>query len=166
MSSTLHYFGKIKNLELIQELQDEFRDIAQVSGWAHEMVDHAYSREGDTAPGRLSLKGIRLTLQKGSGPLQLTFDKDGYLSHIYYEKSTEIPSGRGKVAAARQLLHQVHTSTTLTSAEAASHVSLVKLLDHVKKRYVPNLEVIDNTGYWSTRDELVLAPKRLEYAQK
>ncbi len=45
------------------------------------------------------------------------------------------------------------------------HISLVKLLDYLKKRYVPNLEVIDNTGYWSSRDESVLAPKRLEYAQ-
>ncbi len=166
MSTTVHYFGKIKSLELVRELQEEFREIAQVSGWAHEMVDHAYSHEDETPAGRLTLKGIRLTLQKGSTPLQLTFDKDGYLSHIYYEKSTEAPAGRGKNPLVRQLLHQVHTSTTLPQAEPAGHISLVKLLDYVKKRYVPNLEVIDNTGYWSSRDESVLAPKRLEYAQK
>ena len=166
MATTVHYFGKIKSLDLIRELQDEFREIAQVSGWAHEMVDHSYSHEGDISAGRLTLKGIRLTLQKGTSPLQLTFDKDGYLSHIYYEKSTEASLVRGKAPVARQLLHQVHTSTTLGSSEPAHHVSLVKLLDYVKKRYVPNLEVIDNTGYWSSRDESVLAPKRLEYAQK
>jgi hypothetical protein len=166
MSTTVHYFGKIKNLDLIRDLQEEFREIAQVSGWAHEMVDHAYSQNEESPTGRLTLKGIRLTLPKGSSPLQLTFDKDGYLSHIYYEKRTETPLSRGKAPVVRQLLHQVHTSTTLGSAEPAAHISLVKLLDYVKKRYVPNLEVIDNTGYWSSRDESVLAPKRLEYAQK
>ncbi len=166
MSTTVHYFGKIKSLDLIRDLQEEFREIAQVSGWAHEMVDHAYSHEGEIPAGRLTLKGIRMTLQKDSSPLQLTFDKDGYLSHIYYEKNTGLVATRGKAPAPRQFLHQVHTSTTLGTAEPMLHISLVKLLDYLKKRYVPNLEVIDNTGYWSSRDESVLAPKRLEYAQK
>ncbi len=166
MSTTVHYFGKIKSLDMIRDLQEEFREIAQVSGWTHELVDHAYSHEGEAPSGRLTLKGIRLTLQKGSTPLQLTFDKDGYLSHIYYEKNTEVPAVKGKSQVPRQFLHQVHTSTTLGPAEPMLHISLVKLLDYVKKRYVPNLEVIDNTGYWSSRDESALAPKRLEYAQK
>jgi hypothetical protein len=52
------------------------------------------------------------------------------------------------------------------SGDGASHISMVKILDYLKKRYVPNLEVIDNTGYWTSRDEAVLAPRRLELAKK
>jgi len=163
MSTTVHYFGKIKSLESIREMQEEFREIAQVSGWSHEMVDHVFSQGTETAASRLSLRGIRLTLNKTTSPLQLTFDKDGYLSHIYYEKA---PAEKGSSVAGRQILHQVHTSTSIRANDPESHVTVVKLLDYLKKRYVPNLEVIDNTGYWYSRDEAALSPKTLALAKK
>lgn len=165
MSTTVHYFGKIKSSEAVRELQEEFREIAQVSGWAHEMVDHVFTQEGELPTTRLTLRGIRITLNKTTSPLQLTFDKDGYLSHIYYEKApADLMSPQSK--ATRQVLHQVHTSTAARAGDAGTHMTVVKLLDYLKKRYVPNLEVIDNTGYWYSRDESVLAPKKLELAKK
>ncbi|HVZ79238.1 MAG TPA: hypothetical protein VHE12_00400 [bacterium] len=166
MSTTVHYFGKIKSQEALRDLQEEFRDIAQVSGWAHEMVDHVFAQEGDPTGTRLTLRGIRLTLSKTTSPIQVTFDKDGYLSHIYYEKAPAEMPGQKPTGALRQVLHQVHTCTNLRPGDVASHIALVKILDYLKKRYVPNLEVIDNTGYWSSRDESVLVPRRLELAKK
>ena len=163
MTTTVHYFGKIRSHEAIREIQEEFREIAQVSGWTHEMVDHVFAHEGEGATAKLSLRGIRVTLNKTTSPLQLTFDKDGYLSHIYYEKAASDTAQKG---SAKPVLHQIHTSTSVRNSDAQSHITLVKLLDYVKKRYVPNLEVIDNTGYWYSRDESVLAPKRLELAKK
>ncbi len=87
MASTIHYFGKIKSQDAIRDIQEEFREIAFVSGWTHEMVDNVFTQEGEMPGVRLHLKGIRITLSKNITPLQLTFDKDGYLSHIYYEKT-------------------------------------------------------------------------------
>ncbi|HVM32872.1 MAG TPA: hypothetical protein VMU88_07040 [bacterium] len=166
MSATVHYFGKIQSPDLIRELKDEIQEIAQVSGWTFEKVDHVFSPSENPAAPRLSLKGIRVTLGKGLSPLQLTFDKDGYLSHIYYETvMTENPLRVG-VEKTTQVLHQVHTSTTLKNAGPEDHIRLVKLLDYVKKKYVPNLEVIDNTGYWHSRDESVLKAKRLQLVSK
>jgi hypothetical protein len=170
MSTTVHYFGKVKDQDSIREIQDEFREIAQVSGWPHEIVDQNFVQEGEASPTRLTLKGIRIVLGKNAAPLQLTFDKDCYLSHIYHEMPVRenAPRGltRGSPPAARPILHQVHTSTSLRPGDAQAHITLVKLLDYLKKRYVPNLEVIDNTGYWYSRDESVLAPKKLELAKK
>lgn len=169
MSTTVHYFGKIKSLAAIREIQEEFREIAQVSGWTHEMVDHLFTQEGEIPGTRLSLKGIRIILNKSTTPLQLTFDKDGYLSHIYYEKAPADMGGivsKAHPSGTRQLLHQIHTSTSVKSSDPQNHVTLVKLLDYIKKRYVPNLEVIDNTGYWYSRDESALNTKRLELAKK
>jgi hypothetical protein len=166
MSTTVHYFGKIKSPEALREIQEEFREIAQVSGWSHEMVDHVFTQEGELPVARLSLKGIRVILNKTTTPLQLTFDKDGYLSHIYYEMAPALLMNPKDSTAKRQVLHQVHTSTSIRPGDAGSHITVVKLLDYVKKRYVPNLEVIDNTGYWYSRDESVLAPKKLELAKK
>ncbi|HEY5038762.1 MAG TPA: hypothetical protein VIJ93_06810 [bacterium] len=166
MSTTVHYFGKVRNQEAIREVQEEFREIAQVSGWSHEMVDHVFSQEGETTGMRLSLRGIRVTFNKTTTPMQLTFDKDGYLSHIYYEKAAESVSRGVAGGPTRQLLHQIHTSTSIRSSDSSTHITLVKLLDYLKKRYVPNLEVIDNTGYWYSRDESVLASRKLELAKK
>ena len=166
MSTTVHYFGKIKSPESIRELKDEFQEIAQVSGWTFEKVDHVFAQTENDGPARLTLKGIRLTLGKSFSPLQMTFDKDGYLSHIYYETvMTENPLRVG-VEKTTQILHQVHTSTTIKNADAQAHISLVKVLDYVKKKYVPNLEVIDNTGYWYSRDESVLRAKSLQLIPK
>jgi hypothetical protein len=55
-----------------------------------------------------------------------------------------------------RVLHHVHTHTTLRGKEPFPHITLVHLLDHLGKKYVPNLEVIDNTGYWTSRDEKAL----------
>jgi hypothetical protein len=166
MATTVHYFGKIKSPEAVREIQEEFHEIAQVSGWANELVDHVFTQEGEQPAARLTLRGIRVTLNKTTTPLQLTFDKDGYLSHIYYEKPLLDLAVSKPGSPGRQVLHQVHTSTSIRAGDATSHITVVKLLDYVKKRYVPSLEVIDNTGYWYSRDESVLAPKKLELAQK
>jgi len=130
------------------------------------MVDHVFTQEGEIPGPRLTLRGIRIILNKTTSPLQLSFDKDGYLSHIFYEKAPAEMPGQRPTGTTRQLLHQVHTSTSIRTGDAATHIALVKLLDYVKKRYVPNLEVIDNTGFWYSRDESVLASKKLELAKK
>ena len=44
MSHTLHYFGHLQEPGLLQELQEEYAEIAQVSGWSHERVDHVFAR--------------------------------------------------------------------------------------------------------------------------
>jgi hypothetical protein len=166
MATTIHYFGKIQTPDLIRELKDEFQEIAQVSGWTFEKVDHVFAQDNESIAARLTLKGMRLTLSKTMTPLQLTFDKDGYLSHIYYETvMTENPLRVG-IEKTTQVLHQIHTSTTIKDSNAQDHISLIKVLDYLKKKYVPNLEVIDNTGYWYSRDESVLSPKRLQLIQK
>ncbi len=166
MSTTVHYFGKIKSPESIRELKEEFQEIAQVSGWTFEKVDHVFAPTENPGPARLTLKGIRLTLGKSFSPIQMTFDKDGYLSHIYYETvMTENPLRVG-VEKTTQILHQVHTSTTIKNPDAQDHISLIKVLDYVKKKYVPNLEVIDNTGYWYSRDPAALRSKSLQLIPK
>ena len=170
VTTTIHYFGKIKSTESIKDLQEEFGEIAQVSGWTYEAVDHVFAQEGDLQSNRLTLQGIRLVINRHTTPLQLTFDKDGYLSHIYYEKAPvemgDLMTKNAAPGSMRQLLHQIHTSTTIRNQDPQSHKTLVKLLDYLKKQYVPNLEVIDNTGYWHSRDEAVLIPAKLEMAKK
>lgn len=160
MSVTIHYFGKVSDPAVLRDLVEDYEEIARVSGWTFERVDHVFTRDQGPSESRLALKGIRITLGLGATPLLLTFDQEGHLAHIYYEPVSL--SDEKEVAdrtIPRRLLHQVHAHTTLKQADPHLHVTLVKLLDHLKKRYVPNLEVIDNTGYWHSRDEALLRPR-------
>jgi len=162
MSTTIHYFGKISDPKALPDLMEDFEEIARVSNWSFERVDHVFTREEGSTSARLTLKGIRVTPSKNASPLLLTFDQEGCLAHIYYEpvlleEGTSTP---------RRLLHQVHSHTSLRNHDPQAHITLVKLLDHLQKRFVPNLEVIDNTGYWHSRDASMLRPQSLELIQK
>jgi hypothetical protein len=165
MSHTIHYFGRLRKPELLSELQEEFGEFAQVSGWSHEIVDHVFPREDGEEGARQTLRGIRIQLTPSDGPVRFTFDQEGYLSHLYYEAeapapvSMERPLGRlthREAPGFGRVLHHVHTHTTFRSKDPRAHLTLVKLLDHLGNKYVPNLEVIDNTGYWTSRDEKAL----------
>jgi nucleoid DNA-binding protein len=170
VSHTLHYFGRLADRELLPELQDEYAEIAQVSGWTHERVDLTFPGESG-GPGP-TLRGIRLNIAPHSSQVQFTFDQEGYLAHLYYEaaETAGSPLRSGKPAPARgvrtpvepKVLHHLHTHTVLREGHPETHRTLVRLLDYLLKRYVPNLEVIDNTGYWTTRDEQALGGRPLQ----
>lgn len=156
-SLTLHYFGRLRSLDALRELQEEFEEIARVSGWNYELVNETFTVEAaghvaarpEKSPEplrKLILRGIRLSVEGAASPLQATFDADGYLSHVYADATS----------VGRPVVHQVHAKTRIPRRDARTHRTLVRLLDYLKKRYVPNLEVIDPTGYWVSRDENVL----------
>jgi len=165
MSHTIHYFGRLKKPELLAELQEEFAEFALVSGWSHEIVDHVFPHEGGPESARQTLKGIRIQLTPTEGSIRFTFDQEGYLSHLYYDSEGAWPIALGREGmkpirvdspGTQRVLHHVHTHTTLRGREPFPHITLIHLLDHLGKKYVPNLEVIDNTGYWTSRDEKAL----------
>ena len=165
MSHTIHYFGRLKRLDLLSELQEEFAEFALVSGWTHEIVDHVFPREDDPEGPKETLRGIRIQFSPSDGPVRFTFDREGVLSHLYYETEGAWPPGiepdvlkpaRREFPGSNRILHHVHAHTTLRGKEPYAHITLVNLLDHLGKKYVPNLEVIDATGYWTSRDEKAL----------
>jgi hypothetical protein len=233
MSRTIHYFGRITDLALLGDLQEEFSEIAAVSGWNHERVNQVFPLDGEPCDRRQSLKGIRLNISKTAGSVQFTFDSDGCLAHIYSEWEDVVPlaeatqrvlspegphspveaaspagvqgedltpsdrvenadvgrsalshrtvrpykpSGLAEGTAPvktprknaarkmRRVIHHVHAKTVLREGEADPHRTLVHLLDYLRKKYVPNLEVIDSTGYWLTRDDRVLEFRPMELA--
>jgi hypothetical protein len=165
MSYTIHYFGRLQKPELLSELQEEFAEFAQVSGWSHEIVDHVFPRENGQEGVLETLKGIRIKVSPDEDPVRFTFDQDGYLAHMYYESEGTWPMAMAREAARTlrsestdtvRVLHREHAHTTIRGKEPYAHVTLVNLLDHLEKKYVPNLEVIDKSGYWTSRDAKAL----------
>src|SRR5258707_7957675 len=98
MSITVSYHGRMSETVRLQELKEEFEDIARTNGWPHELVNGEYegvkkwnakakSQDGtrvQTLSPPLHLKGIKIIVHPQTDPLWLTFDKQGDLTQLSY----------------------------------------------------------------------------------
>ncbi len=175
MSVTIRYQGSLsaESKAKIEELQEEFLDIAITSAWPSEIVDGAYSSlKAEAFKGRargssalktlkpaLTLRGIKLTVNPQTDPLWFTFDADSNLTRLSYYAVDHYP---GRAAEAMgpsrryEFVHQSQASIQTTLGGVELHLCVIRLLDRLKAGYVPDLEVSDDSGYWGHRDEALL----------
>ncbi len=174
MSVTIRYYGALKDVKAIEDLQEEFLDIAITQEWPSEIVDGAYSslkrEEPGTGAGKargtaatlsppLTLKGIKLVVDPQTDPLWFTFDSEGALTRLSYFAVDHYPARSANAAAPSrryEFVHQSQASIQTTLGGAELHMTVVRLLDYLKKTYVPDLKVQDDSGYWEHRDEDLL----------
>jgi len=153
MGITIHYRGKIDDIEKISKLVEDLEDFAIELGWESQRIDEDWSKpntaavsiEGDLAriTGHAPLKGIILSPHKYCEPLAFTFNPDGYL--IGFMGMTLIAEGKSTPEES-----VMGTKTQFAPIEV--HITIIKLSQYIKKRYIPNLEVVDDGGYWETGD--------------
>jgi len=153
MGVTIHYRGKIDDMAEVYKLTDDLEDFANELGWESQRMDEDWSKpntaaisvEGDTArvTGHAPLKGIMLSPHKHCEPFALTFNSDGYL--IGFVGMTLL--AEGKTTPEKTVM-----STKTQFAPVEVHITIVKLLQYIKKRYISNLEVFDDGRYWETGD--------------
>jgi hypothetical protein len=102
----------------------------------------------------LTLKGIKLFVHPQTDPLWFTFDKEGVLTRLGYFAVDHYGSKRGEQPGRRfEFIHQSQASIQTSIGGIELHQTAIRLLDHLKKRYVPDLGVRDDTGYWEDRDD-------------
>ena len=157
MGITIHYRGTLDKPERVHDLQRELADIAKSMGWEYSLLDDdwavspsatlSYARGGATIHGHLGLKGISLAPTGGGDSLSFFFDAEGRLRTVM-EMVLQC-EGREYPAPG-----WVFVKTQFGSAD--DHVWIVGLLKYLQKRYLPDLEVQDEGGFWETgdRDEL------------
>lgn len=153
MGISIHYRGRINDVAMVITLTDELEDFAQSLGWRTEHWKENLSKprtarirheEGKiNITGNIPLQGITLFPHKDCEPLSLTFDRNGYLISV---------SRTAMVARGKTKRQGVWVSTKTQFAPLETHISIIKLLQHLKKRYIANLEVHDEGGYWESGD--------------
>ncbi len=153
MGVTIHYRGKINDVKNVDVLTDEVVDFAQTLGWRSQRWDEDWSQpntarvthteKGIKIEGHAPLRGVTLFPHKESEPLSLTFEPGGYLVHIL---------GMVMIADGQLKPEESWMATKTQFAPIEAHISIIKLLQHLKKRYISNLEVEDEGGYWQTDD--------------
>ena len=149
MGLTIHYSGRINNIELVEKLTDELDDFSRQLGWKSKRWDNDWNKPNTVKienkkgeiriSGHAPLKGIDLFPHEDCEPLTLTFTPDGWLVSLV---------DLSLIADDSRLI----MSTKTQFAPLETHITIVKLLEFLKKSYIQNLEVNDEGGYWETGD--------------
>ncbi len=161
MGITIHFQGNLKNTKLLPALVDELTDISKTLNWQYRIWDEDWSKPSTATlvknenrmeiKGHLSLKGITITLHPDCESLPLLFNSRGALvtpMSIIMAKDGTIEKENSFTAVKTQF------------APVDIHVSIIKLLKYLKKRYIPDLVVMDEGEYWDSEDREKLVKKR------
>lgn len=149
MGVSIHYRGRLNDRALLPTLCDEVGDIADSMGWPSALLDDDWSTPPDAVlmtggkiQGHLGLRGIQIT-PPDSEPLVLFFDADGYI--------------RSPMTVLMILDGVLQPETAWVPMKTQfsgpdTHVWVVGLLKYLKKHYISNLEVSDESEYWESGD--------------
>jgi len=140
----------------LPELRAEMADIAATLHWPVTELDDDWAAPVDARlgakpghiEGHLGLKGLLVQPHPQSEWLTLCFDREGQLRSPM--NVVLILDGTFKPEES-----WVFVKTQFAGPE--THIWLVGLLQHLRRRYLSNLEVHDEGGYWDTGDRAELA---------
>jgi len=158
MGITIFAKGRIDDVEAIPPLIADVKQRAEDNGWRFSILDDDFTEEPAATlnhgriEGNLGLKGIAVQVDPGCETLDLCFDREGVLTNLvaqllWLEDEDSVVAGR-------------FTFVKTQFGRIESHVQIIELLDWLKERYISNLEVTDEGGYWETRDRQLLAERR------
>lgn len=163
MGITIHYLGKLNNTKQIYKFKDELTDIAKSMNWEWNVLDEDWNKPNTAKlthhknraeiTGHLPLKGISFIPHPDSESVSFYFDKKGKLQTLM-----------GMVLANEEKIVRDHAwiSVKTQFAPPEVHITIVKLLKYIKKKYISNLKVRDEGEYWETGDENILK-ERLDF---
>lgn len=154
MGITIHFKGKIEDLNQVHPLIEELVDISKVMNWKYQIMDEnwlepsnaklVHNKRGLKLVGHLGLKGISINLHPNSEQFAIYFNSNGNLTcPIHVVLVNEGKSTQEKAS------HSVKTQF----APPEVHIYIINLLKYLKKKYIPNLDVYDEGGYWDNGDK-------------
>jgi len=160
MGVTIHYKGRLDNISLLPELEEELIDLAESMGWQHVKFDDDWNEELHYTQefkdgslhmdGNLGLKGIAI-IPPGSEPVNFAVDPTGQLSSFFRQMSI---IDQDYVDAMDWMFCKTQF------AEISIHIWIIELLKYLKKKYFNDLEVNDEGDYWKTGNIKTLQQKR------
>ncbi|HPG39984.1 MAG TPA: hypothetical protein PLP19_11035 [bacterium] len=162
MGVTIHFQGILQDKRQINSFIEELTDIAQTMNWEWQILDEDWTKpstakltgnkDNREITGHLALKGITIHLHPDCETLDLFFDAEGHLTSplamaLYHAEGND---------------YKYYNSVKTQFAPPDIHITIIKLLKYLQKKYIPNLEVEDEGGYWDSEDKNELE-KRLAF---
>ncbi|MBI1903643.1 MAG: hypothetical protein HYS13_21280 [Planctomycetia bacterium] len=141
MPLTLSYRGQIAEPDRIEDFEDRLVDLALELGGLAQIWR-------STADDSLrTIRGVLVNLFPGQDPASLLLSPEGRLIGHADVQDSEL----GKLPPDSWVRVQTHYGPL------EGHVALVEMLAALKRHFVPDLEVQDDSGYWDSRDLSALA---------
>ena len=160
MGVSIHYRGRVADIQNVKTICDELAAIADKMNWHYIRLDEDWSQSADATiavteqgsqiTGHLPLKGIVLTIDPKCETLGFLFDSNGNLRDPI--SMVNISEGALKPEDA-----WVFVKTQYAGPEI--HIWIIGLLQYLKKLHIPDLEVQDEGAYWETGNFEVLKEK-------
>jgi len=164
MGITIFAQGTLNDIEDIPRLIEYIKSTAGEHGWKYHVIDDGFDAPPNAAllpyesavnaariEGSLGLKGIVLNSDHGSEPLAILFDRAGVLTDMLQQLAWIQNDKQGeRFSVCKTQFGNIDT-----------HIRIVELLDELKQRYIADLVVTDEGGYWESRDRRLLAEKRV-----
>lgn len=137
MGVTIHFKGTLNDPAQQAAILEELSEIAAEIGWSSTEIEH------DTP----HVKGLVIGPPKGSEPLSFLFDNQGKTRNL-----TELVTNEFET-------EPPYSFTKTQFAPVDVHITIIKLLKYLKKKYITDLEVFDEGSYWETEDKQLLQEK-------
>jgi hypothetical protein len=155
MGITIHYKGKLNDPAEIDAVVDFVQQRAVAQGWSWTHINDDWEAEVDAQlvhtskghqnlTGNAGLKGFSLDIDPQCESVPLLFDSFGYLRSISSFYDPESVQNGDTIAVKTQF------------ATSEAHIQIVELLRELKQRFIADLEVMDEGGYWETKNSSVL----------
>lgn len=145
MGVTVAYRGRLADLSRIEDFEDRLLDLALEIGGLGQI----WRSQADDNPERM-VRGVILDLAPGHESASLLLSPEGWLIGLIDIEDAEL--GRLKEPP------WCFVKTQFGPVEG--HVALVEMFAALKREFLPDLEVSDDSGYWETRDLADLVRKR------
>jgi hypothetical protein len=142
MGITIHYRGRLADLTRIEDFEDRVLDFTlEIGGLAK--IWRTYDEQ---RPERM-IRGLIVNLAPGQDSMSLLISPEGWLIGLIDIESAE----RGEVTEPPWCF----VKTQFGPIEG--HVAVVEMLRALKQQFFPDLEVVDEGGYWETSNFAELA---------
>jgi hypothetical protein len=153
MGVTIHYRGKLKSPNLINDVVSEIEDICLSNNWHYRILGDEKQRITELSEKaghkgklldkilNLNIDGISFKPHEDAENMQFIFDKEGALKSVF---ATMLGMNEGKK------LEWIFCKTQFAGADI--HIKLINLLIYLQKKYFKKLEITDEGGYYPDKD--------------
>jgi len=152
MGLSLHYRGSLTDKRQLDNLIDELDDMAKSVKWSIQIMDGHWDRKPDariernstgshSIVGGLGLKGLIIHIHEQCDPLYFCFNASGVLT-----SPLQVAVSAAENYAVTPTWINVHTQ----AAGKEAHAVIAKLLHYLQEKYLHDLEVEDESGFWHT----------------
>jgi hypothetical protein len=137
MGVTIHYRGTIDDVTKVETMEDRLLDLVFSLG-GRATIWRSYA---DHDPSRI-VRGLMIDMEPGQDTFSLLISPEGHLTPVFQiEDAEKAPFDEAPYSCVKTQF-----------GRPLGHVAIIHVLDALKQKYFSNLSIMDEGGFYETRD--------------